>query len=157
MNAIKRAMRNTQKVIMSRQSTIDKFAKTEGTPGTRAGPTKTAKDDAKYGVRYDYGEIFQKSDGKTYQNIDLQLNQAAEDRTLAKLERQNKHKVWAQAAIEKGLETEAESEQAAEDFFEALAEDLESRSEAGSGSDDDRGKAKKKKKKKKGSVTDKRK
>jgi hypothetical protein len=95
MNAIKRAMQNTKKVIMSRQSTIDKFAKTEGTPGTRAGPTKPAKDDAKYGVLYDYGELLQENNGKTYQNINLQVNKGADDPTLAKAERQYKHKIWA--------------------------------------------------------------
>lgn len=103
MNAIKEAMQNCKKAIISRKSSIDKFANTVGTPGTRAGPTKTAKDDAKNGVRFDYGETFQASNGKTYQNINMQVNKGAENPTLAKLERENKHKVWAQAAIEKGL------------------------------------------------------
>lgn len=106
---------------MSRKSSIDKFAKMVGTPGTRAGPTKTTKGDAKNGVRFDYGET-------------LQLNKGAENPTLARLERENKHKIWAQAAIEKGLETDAEKEQAMENYFQALGEDFERRSEAGSDS-----------------------
>lgn len=153
MNAIKEAMQNCKNAIMSRKSSIDKFAKTVGTPGTRAGPTKTSKDDAKNGVRFDYGETFKASNGKAYQNINLQLNKGAENPTLARLERENKHKIWAQAAIEKGLETDAEKEQVMEDYFQALGEDFERRSEAGSDSEGDRGKAKKGK----GKATDKRK
>lgn len=88
MNAIKEAMQNCKNAIMSRKSSFDKFAKTVDTPVTRAGPTKTSKDDAKNGVGSDYGETFQASNGKTYQNINLQLNKGAEYPTLARLERE---------------------------------------------------------------------
>ena len=69
-----------------------------GIPGTRAAPTQAGNNDAKIGLRLDYGERF-KIDGKEYLRVNLQVNKGAENPTLRALANKNSHEVWSYADI----------------------------------------------------------
>lgn len=50
----------------------------QGTPGTKVAPTQTATNDAKIGLRVDFGEVVIKEDGKQYQHLKLQVKKNAD-------------------------------------------------------------------------------
>ncbi len=63
---------------------MEKLASASGELGSRAAPTQVGKNDAKIGLRLDYGKEFQK-DGKKYGRLNLQVNKKAENTTLKDL------------------------------------------------------------------------
>lgn len=84
--------------VLQSRTRIERVVSGTGTPGTRAAPTQAGSNDAKIGLRLDYGEKFRK-DGKTYMRVNLQVNKGAENPTLKALANKNSHEVWSYADI----------------------------------------------------------
>ncbi|KAK1144574.1 hypothetical protein N8T08_005447 [Aspergillus melleus] len=84
-----------------------KIAKGEGSPGTRAAPTRTAVNDSNIG------------DGEVFKRYKLQANKNASNATIKSLANQNSHKVYAEADVA------VDDSIFAEDKISKLFEDLE--------------------------------
>lgn len=99
--SIKDSIRSIQAWVMQSESRIAKIAAGNGTPGDRAAPTRTTKNDQKIGARLDNGERFE-LDGQVYMRYKVQLNKGAENPTLKALADKNSHEVWSQADLPVG-------------------------------------------------------
>ena len=99
---------------------MQKIAKGQGIPGTRAAPTQAGNNDKKIGSRLDNGEAFTKG-GKQYKRYKFQVNKGADEKTLKELADKDSHKVWAQADMPIG---EEDDYTAVENLFADLEKDL---------------------------------
>lgn len=98
--AIKNSLLELKAYIKSTPSRVQKLISGSGTPGTRAAPAQTGRNDSNIGSRIDFGDPYQKG-GKTYQRLKFQLNKNAANSQIKKLVQQNgSHKVWAEADVE---------------------------------------------------------
>ncbi|MCJ1472450.1 hypothetical protein MMC13_001098 [Lambiella insularis] len=70
----------------------------EGTPGTRAAPTQTPKNDANFGLRIDHGEKFNKG-GKVFQRFNVQANKNAKNSTIRAMANKNSHQILTYADV----------------------------------------------------------
>ncbi len=84
--------------VFQARSRMEQIVSGTGTPGTRAAPTQAGNNDAKIGLRLDYGETFIR-DGKMYRRVNLQVNKNAENPTLKALVKKNSHEVWSHADV----------------------------------------------------------
>lgn len=93
-----RAMKESLDYIRASLSTsaIKTLLSGEGTPETRAAPTRSGNNDVKAGGRLDHGENYTKSN-QTVHRLKFQLNKNAENSTLKKLAGKDSHKVWSHA------------------------------------------------------------
>lgn len=102
-----------------------KLSRGNGTPGERAGPTKSGNNDAKIGSRLDVGEMLKK-DGKDFRRYHWQYNIDAENSTIRKAAQKNSHRKVSFADFEiKENPTDEELTQGMEQFFDDLAENSE--------------------------------
>lgn len=83
----------------------------KGTLGTRVAPTKSRDNDSKFGLRIEYGEVFEKG-GKKYRRLHLQANKNAQNPTIKAKAALNPHKVWSHADVQ--VEDEATDRVAAD-------------------------------------------
>lgn len=123
--AITKALGKLEKWVTTTKSRQGTIAQGNGTPGTRAAPTRAGNNDAKLGCRLDFGEVYVKGE-KKYQRYYLQLNKQAEDSTIQKLAQKNSHQNWSYADVEiKENPTEEDKKEASTSLFEQLEENLE--------------------------------
>jgi hypothetical protein len=119
--ALKSSLETRKKWVLQSDSRVQKIAKGQGIPGTRAAPTQAGSNDKKIGSRLDNGETFPK-DGKQYKRYKFQVNnKGADDKTLMELADKNSHKVWAQVDMPIG---EDDDYTAVENLFAELEKDL---------------------------------
>ena len=118
--ALRSSLETLKKWVLESDSRVQKVAKGQGIPGTRAAPTQAGNNDKKIGSRLDNGETFTK-DGKQYKRYKFQVNKGADDKSLRELADKNSHKVWAQADIPIG---EEDDYTAVENLFADLEKDL---------------------------------
>jgi hypothetical protein len=118
--ALRSSLETLKKWVLESDSRVQKIAKGQGIPGTRAAPTQAGNNDKKIGSRLDNGETFTK-DGKQYKRYKFQVNKGADDKSLRELADKNSHKVWAQADIPVG---ELDDYTAVENLFADLEKDL---------------------------------
>ncbi|PGH29553.1 hypothetical protein GX50_07695 [[Emmonsia] crescens] len=99
---------------------IAKLLRGNGTPGERAGPTRTGNNDSKIGSRLDVGETV-KIDEKEYRRYNWQFNIDAENSTIRKAAQKNSHRKVSYANVEiKEIRTDDESEAAVNQLFTDL-------------------------------------
>lgn len=116
-----KALKDWVKTSKARALTI---AKGTGTPGQRAAPAQTGKNDAKIGSRLDNGETVKKGD-REYRRYKWQLNKNAENSTLKRLAAKDSHKVWSQADVEIKKDANAEEAQSlVDEMFEQLEKNM---------------------------------
>ena len=75
--------------------------------GTRIYPARTAKNDSKYGIRLDKGELVHGTTSTI--RVHLQINSNASDKTLADLAKKNPHKVFASVDVDSAQEATLEN------------------------------------------------
>ncbi|PYH75338.1 hypothetical protein BO82DRAFT_36729 [Aspergillus uvarum CBS 121591] len=96
--ALKDAVRELKAWVTESASRSARIARGEGTPGSRAAPTRTASNDSKIGVRLDNGENVTK-EGKVYKRYKVQACKEASNSTIKSLASKNSHKVYAEADV----------------------------------------------------------
>ncbi|KAF2228286.1 hypothetical protein BDZ85DRAFT_255723 [Elsinoe ampelina] len=96
--AIKEALRELKTWVVRNPSRMTSLASGNGTPGTRAAPTRTDKNDKAIGLRLDNGETVTK-DGQQYKRYKLQANKDADDKAIRDLAKKNSHLVLSQADL----------------------------------------------------------
>ncbi|KAL9025063.1 MAG: hypothetical protein Q9196_006050 [Gyalolechia fulgens] len=87
----------------------------DGGIGTRVYPPRTAKNDSKFGVRIDRGELIPGE--PTLVRMNLQLNSNAENTTIKDLARKDSHKVVAVYDVDITQEANAENLDKAKNGF----------------------------------------
>ncbi|PVH69759.1 hypothetical protein DL98DRAFT_163760 [Cadophora sp. DSE1049] len=76
-----------KKRVLESNSRMQKVAKGQGIPGTRATPTQAGNNDKKIGSRLDNGETFTK-DRKQYKRYKFQVNRGADEQEFEGASRQ---------------------------------------------------------------------
>ncbi|KAL8990507.1 MAG: hypothetical protein Q9177_000858 [Variospora cf. flavescens] len=115
-NAIKAAVKELFADISKSQSGLKRVLNpgVDGA-GSRIFPSKTAKNDSKYGIRIDKGEPV---DGKpNVIRLKLQLNSNATNKTIRDLAKKDSHKVVATVDVDTSQEANEENLEKVEDGF----------------------------------------
>jgi hypothetical protein len=97
----------------------DKIVSGAAVAGTRASPSQSAENDKHIGVRFDYGEAFNRGREKL-KHVKVQPNKSADNQSLKTLAAKNSYQVVAEAFIP--IDS-AEPKEAVRDMFEDLRAD----------------------------------
>ncbi|KAI4178805.1 MAG: hypothetical protein LQ346_007342 [Caloplaca aetnensis] len=125
--ALLKSLAELRAYVRQRVSQQEKISGGQGESGWRRVPAQGGNHDKQIGSRVDIGPIVVK-DGEEFRRYKWQLNRSADDSTLAKMEQENQHKVWAEADVPVCADKSKASE-ASEKMFDDMEADIKRREE----------------------------